>query len=163
MATGTRPLGLNRVSPRVVSAVFLAIVLAVEFLGPEEYFGVHENVVVGGLLALFLAWMLLRHSVGSGVETDPETPPSVGEHYRPGRDDGESGVFRIVGAGETVTLLRVADGDGDRTHTGQIRDVDRRALSDEFEPAADPDAGFSPVRGVENLLSGLYWSVRKFL
>lgn len=88
--------------------------------------------------------------------------PAVGEHYRP-RDRGhEPGVYRVVGAPAEVTLLRVADADGRRVHSGALRHVPVDVLESEFEPAADPDAGVSPLATVRNQLQGLYWQVRKF-
>ncbi|WP_435178365.1 hypothetical protein [Halorussus sp. AFM4] len=94
----------------------------------------------------------------------------VGEHYRPaeGTRDAEGmpltpGVYRVVGATDEVALLRVTDEDGRRRNTGELRHVAPEMLDAEFEPAADPDAGLSPVRDARNLLSGMYWSVRWFL
>jgi hypothetical protein len=69
----------------------------------------------------------------------------------------------VVGAGETVALLRVTDAEGRRANTGEVRRVDRSVVDTEFEPAADPDAEFSLSRRVRNQLSGMYWSVRRFL
>jgi len=84
----------------------------------------------------------------------------IGSHYRP----PESGaVYRIVGADETIALLRVTDADGRRAHTGDLRQVSRDELEAAFDPASDPDAGIAPVAAVRNLLQGLYWSVRRFL
>lgn len=88
---------------------------------------------------------------------------TVGDHYRPTADDRTPGVYRVVGASEKVTLLRVADADGRRRHTGEIRRVSSRALDAEFERADDPDAGLSPVSLARNVLQGLYWQIRRFL
>jgi hypothetical protein len=88
----------------------------------------------------------------------------VGDHYRVTGDDYPPGVYRVVGGGDSdVTLLRVADDDGRREHTGEIRRVPASVLAAEFEPAANPDAGFSPVGAVRNGLQGLYWQFRRFL
>jgi len=84
----------------------------------------------------------------------------VGDHYRPG--DGGA-VYRVVGTGEPVALLRVTDADGRRAHTGDLRRVAEEELESEFASAGDPDAGLSPVSAVRNALQGLYWSVRRFL
>jgi len=98
--------------------------------------------------------------------------PTVGDHYRPRADadlgdastaDHRASVYRVVGASEGVTLLRVTDADGRRAHTGELIRVSAEALTAEFERAEDPDAGLSPVRGLRNALSGLYWQFRKFL
>ncbi|NHN58741.1 MULTISPECIES: hypothetical protein [Halorussus] len=93
----------------------------------------------------------------------------VGEHYRPADRirDAEGvpltpGVYRVVGATRGVVLLRVTDEDGRRAHTGELRHVAPETLDSEFEPADDPDAGLSPVRDARNLLSGMYWNVRRF-
>lgn len=88
---------------------------------------------------------------------------AVGDHYRPVDGDHDAGVYRVVGTTGGVTLLRVADGDGRRVHAGEIYRVDRTTIDTEFEPAADPDSGSSPVAIVRNAAQGLYWSVRRFL
>ncbi|MFC7080530.1 hypothetical protein [Halorussus caseinilyticus] len=91
----------------------------------------------------------------------------LGEHYRPTDDardaDGERlvpGVYRVVGSGDDVALLRVADARGRRAHTGELRHVAPATLSEAFERAADPGEA-SPLAAVRNALSGLYWSVRQ--
>jgi hypothetical protein len=84
----------------------------------------------------------------------------VGEHYRP-TGDHPAGVYRVVGAGDPVVLLRVADGDGRRVHEGALERVPAAGLDRAFERAADPDAGFSPARAARDAVSGLYWSVRR--
>jgi len=87
----------------------------------------------------------------------------VGDHYRP-TDGGEApGVYRVVGAGDPVALLRVTDGDGRRIHGGELRRVDQAAVEAGFEPAADPDAGVSASGVARDVLQGLYWSVRRLL
>jgi len=87
----------------------------------------------------------------------------VGDHYRPAGPDGEDGVYRVVGTGDPVALLRVTDGDGRRVNSGELRHVASGTLAAEFETAADPDAGFHPARAVRNQLTGLYWQFRRFL
>lgn len=86
----------------------------------------------------------------------------VSDHYRPTDDSHDSGIYRVVGVTDDVTLLRVTDAGGRRVHSGEIRHVSAHTLDAEFEPAENPDAGFSPISAVQNLLSGLYWSVRRF-
>lgn len=88
--------------------------------------------------------------------TDP------GDHYRPTADAYDPGIYRVVGTGTEVALLRVTDGDGTRAHTGEVVYVPADRLDSAFEPADDPDAGLSPVGLVTNALQGLYWQVRKF-
>jgi len=87
---------------------------------------------------------------------------TVGEHYRPADTDHQPGVYRVVGGGDPVALLRVADGEGRRVHGGELLRLPAEAIG-ELEPAADPDAGVAPMRALGNALSGLYWSVRRFL
>lgn len=97
-----------------------------------------------------------------GSESDVDHGIAVGEHYRATAPTREDGVYRVVGAGDPIALLRVTDADGRRRHTGELLRVSPSAVANEFEADDDPDAGFSPVRSVQNQLTGLYWSVRKF-
>lgn len=87
---------------------------------------------------------------------------SIGEHYRAMDPDHPSGVYRVVGTPDDVTLLRVADANGRRRHTGTVLHVSSEAIEASFEPAADPDTGIRPVAQLRNQLQGLYWSVRRF-
>jgi len=84
----------------------------------------------------------------------------TGDHYR---SDGDDCVYRVVGTGDPVALLRVTDADGRRAHSGELRRVDRDMLDAGFAPAADPDAGVSIRRAIRGLLQGLYWSVRRLV
>lgn len=61
------------------------------------------------------------------------------------------GVYRVVGTGDPVTLVRVADDDGRRRNTGEVVSVPAATLSASFDPAENPDRGFA----VRNLLSPL--------
>ena len=88
--------------------------------------------------------------------------PEVNDHYRPTGEDHAPGVYRVVGATARVVLLRVADAEGRRVHTGEVATVPAETLDQEFEPAGNPDAGFSPVGALRNGLQGLYWQVRRF-
>ena len=85
--------------------------------------------------------------------------PSVGDHLRPVDDAHPAGVYRVVGAGDPLALLRVTDEHDRRRATGDLVSVPRASLSG-FEPAADPDAGFVPTAWVRGLLSGAYWELR---
>lgn len=87
----------------------------------------------------------------------------VGDHYRPTKGRHKGDVYRVVGVTDTVTLLRVADADGRRVHTGELRSVQTGTVESDFEPAEDPDAGVSPGETVRNVAQGLYWDIRRFL
>jgi hypothetical protein len=84
----------------------------------------------------------------------------IGDHYRSG---DTSAVYRVVGTADGITLLRITDAGGRRTHTGDLRRVSEEELEAAFEPAEDPDADVSPVGILRNLLQGMYWEVRKLL
>ena len=86
-----------------------------------------------------------------------------GDHYRPTTDGDEHGVYRVVGAGNDIALLRLTDTDGKRVHSGELRHCSRDSLDTDWEPARNPDAGSNPSSFVENVSSWLYWSVRRFL
>ncbi|MGA9401361.1 hypothetical protein [Haladaptatus sp.] len=87
----------------------------------------------------------------------------VGDHYRPTADGDESGVYRVVGTGDDVVLLRLTDADGTRVHSGELRHCSRDALESDWESARNPDAGLTPGADLKNMLSGVYWSFRRFL
>jgi hypothetical protein len=73
-----------------------------------------------------------------------------------------SGVYRVVGVSEgTVTLLRVADTDGRRAHTGDLRTVECERLG-AFEPAANPDENRSQSAALAGMIDGLSWQLRTF-
>ncbi|SIQ84989.1 hypothetical protein SAMN05421858_0599 [Haladaptatus litoreus] len=84
------------------------------------------------------------------------------EHYRPTDDTRTPGVYRVVGAPNEITLLRVTDGDGRRVATGELHHVSPHTLDAEFVRADNPDSGFTPIAGIRNMFTGLYWSVRRF-
>jgi len=66
------------------------------------------------------------------------------DHFRADADTPvPAGVYRVVGTGETVTLLRVADEAGRRENSGTVEHVDWETLAEAFERAENPDAGFS--------------------
>lgn len=95
------------------------------------------------------------------MDSDRDLDPY--DHLEPDGADYPSGTYRVVGLPEgSVTLLRVTDGDGSRANTGEVIHVSREDL-DEFEPAENPDAGFSPVRWVANVVDGMVQEVRMLL
>ncbi|MHB9287858.1 hypothetical protein ACKVMT_12565 [Halobacteriales archaeon Cl-PHB] len=86
-----------------------------------------------------------------------------GDHVRPVEATVESGVYRVVGAGDAVALLRVADADGRRVHSGVLAQLDPETVSENFGSAPNPDAGVSLARSAKNALQGIYWWVRRFV
>jgi len=86
--------------------------------------------------------------------------PAAYDHYRPTDADHPDGIYRVVGTGDQVALLRVGDADGRRVHTGDLLTVDDLA---EFEPAANPDGSRSPVALVSGFVESTYWSLRTFV
>ncbi|QCD65783.1 hypothetical protein GBQ70_09105 [Halomicrobium sp. ZPS1] len=77
--------------------------------------------------------------------------------------DAAPGVYRVVGTGsETVTLLRVADADARREHTGEVFTVDRDDLT-AFEPADDPDDNRPVGQRLRDGLDTLGWQLRTFV
>jgi hypothetical protein len=87
--------------------------------------------------------------------------PEIHAHYRPTDDQYRDGVYRVVGTGDPVALLRVTD-DGRRANTGHLEHVAHDDLDAHFEPVDDPDSGIDPVGALTNALQGMYWQVRKF-
>lgn len=88
---------------------------------------------------------------------------TIGEHYRATGGVVPPGVYRVVGTGEPVVLLRVATEDGRRVNTGEIHEVEEKTFGETFQPAENPDAGLHPVRALRNATSGFYWQFRRFL
>lgn len=154
--------GPPSLDPRVVSLGFVAAVLLVTFVGPDSYFGLSDDAVGWALFGGFIVWTIWRRRGGTDGEreTDLTTPAAMGEHYRPTGEGHVDGVYRVVGTGDPVALLRVGDDSGRRLTTGEVIRVDLSRLETEFEAASDPDAGVSVSAGLRNALSGFYWSVR---
>lgn len=83
------------------------------------------------------------------------------DHLRTdGSGDVPPGVYRVVGATPSrVTLLRVADADAGRRHTGSLHRVGRETVERRFEPAPNPDPRFD----VGDLVDGVRWFPRAVL
>jgi hypothetical protein len=81
--------------------------------------------------------------------------PQPYDHYRPTDADYADGVYRVVGTGDPVTMVVVADADGNRINPGTVAHVSTDRL-DGFEPAENPDEGFQPGQ----ILDGLIEEVR---
>jgi hypothetical protein len=65
------------------------------------------------------------------------------DHVCPGDDaDLSAGIYRVVGTGDPVVLLSVADEDGRRHNTGEVVAVSRSAV-EQLESAENPDRGLS--------------------
>ncbi|ELY70627.1 hypothetical protein [Natrinema versiforme] len=90
------------------------------------------------------------------------TSSSIYDHLRPTDSDYADEIYRVVGtSGETVTLLRVGDGDGRRVNTGDLERVSEAELEG-FEPAANPDGNRPFGAAVASRLEMGYWSLRAF-
>lgn len=77
--------------------------------------------------------------------------PQVYDHYQPAGADCADGVYRVVGAGDPITLVLVADADGNRINSGTVVRVPADEF-DGFEPAANPDQGFRPGQIIDGLI-----------
>lgn len=84
--------------------------------------------------------------------------PQVYDHYRPAGADYADGVYRVVGTGPPLTLVLVADADGNRINSGTVVRVPADEF-DGFEPAENPDQGFRPGQ----IFGGLIEEVRMIL
>ncbi|WP_435147267.1 hypothetical protein [Halobaculum sp. P14] len=92
------------------------------------------------------------------------TAPAVYDHVRLTGGDHPHGTYRVVGVdeeAETAALLRVADGEGRRVHTGDVVAVDAAALAD-AEPAENPDENRPLGDVLASQVTMLYWSARLF-
>lgn len=88
--------------------------------------------------------------------------PDPHEHFKPVNVEVSDGIYRVVGSDEeAVTLLRVADANERRIHTGETVTVPLDEFTG-FAPAENPD-GNRPLGTVlaSNLEMG-YWSIRAF-
>jgi hypothetical protein len=88
-------------------------------------------------------------------------PPTVYDHVSPTGDDYPDGVYRVVGTGGAVALLRLTDGDGRRVHTGELVTVDAVGFED-FEPVDRPTPDRSFGARVASVPALGYWSLRAF-
>lgn len=88
--------------------------------------------------------------------------PSPYDHLQPTTADYPAGVYRVVGLDrQTVTVLRITDGDGRRITTGTVHTIRRGAL-DGFVSTANPDANRSLRRRLQSIPATVYWSGRAF-
>ena len=88
--------------------------------------------------------------------------PAVYDHVRP-TGTHPDGVYRVVGVtDERVTLLRVADADGRRAHTGETLTVPL-AEFEQFDTAENPDGNRSLGAALAAAPKTAYWSVRAFV
>jgi hypothetical protein len=77
-------------------------------------------------------------------------------------DRVEPGVYRVVGTGDPVALLRVGTERGRRVNSGVVVRVAREDLAT-FESAANPDGNRPPSELVTGALSDLGWQLRAFV
>ncbi len=85
---------------------------------------------------------------------------AVYDHLRSTAPDADGATYRVVGTGaDTVTLLRVSDGNGRRANTGEVVTVPRESL-DAFETAENPDGNRSLGATLRSAGSAVYWSLR---
>jgi len=87
--------------------------------------------------------------------------PQPYDHYRPAGADYADGIYRVVGTGDPVVLVAVADADGNRVNSGTVVRVSADEL-DGFEPAENPDQGFQPGQLVGGLIEELRMIVNWF-
>ena len=91
------------------------------------------------------------------------TPPAVYDHFVSTDTAHSDGIYRVVGTSEdSVTLLRVANADGRRSHTGRIVTVSHGAL-DSLVPVENPDGNRPLGETVSSALETAYWSARVFV
>ena len=96
--------------------------------------------------------------------TDVDDPAAY-DHLRPtdpDRSGVDPGIYRVVGTGDPVALLRVGDADGRRVNSGDVVAVERDRL-DGFEPADNPDGNRPTGERLAGVLDSLAWQVRAFL
>jgi len=87
---------------------------------------------------------------------------AVSDHVAPTDAEYPGGVYRVVGTSDgTVTLLRVADGDGCRVHTGELLTVDADGV-ERFEPTDPPAPTRSLGARAASTVEMGYWTLRAF-
>ena len=70
--------------------------MAVEFVGPGRYAGVHEDVLLGVLLFIFVAWLPVRGGSGTGVEIEPGADPGPRSDRTPARVPSRTGITGVT-------------------------------------------------------------------
>ena len=87
-------------------------------------------------------------------------PPAVSDHVELQDSDHPDGVYRVVGTtDETVTLLQVADADGQRVHSGYTIAVPT-ATYESLPAAANPDEQGLIAASLRSVPTGTYWTRR---
>jgi len=88
------------------------------------------------------------------------TDPQPYDHLRSTDADDDDAIYRVVGRGvDSVVVLRVADADGRRAHTGEVITIPSDVLST-FEHAENPD-GNQPIGAkLSSIGTNAYWSFR---
>lgn len=91
------------------------------------------------------------------------THPDPYEHFKPANSAVPNGIYRVVGSDEqTVTLLRVADANERRIHTGDVVTVSVDEFAG-FTPTENPDETRPLGATLTSHVETGYWSIRVFL
>lgn len=91
------------------------------------------------------------------------THPDPHEQFKPVNFDVSDGIYCVVGRDEaTVTLLRIADANGRRIHTGDLVTVSLDEFTG-FTPAENPDGNRPPGATLISHIEIGYWSLRVFV
>ena len=87
-------------------------------------------------------------------------PPAVYDHVELQDSDHPDGVYRVVGTtDETVTLLQVADADGQRVHSGDTIAMPTAAY-ESLPAATNPDERGSIAATLRSVPTDTYWTRR---
>ena len=88
---------------------------------------------------------------------------AVYDHVELLGSDHSDGIYRVVGTtAERVTLLRVADADGSRVHSGELVSLSRDSAAS-LPAAANPDENSGSLgTTLRSMPTVAYWGVRAF-